>query len=280
MQGKTVLITGGNAGIGKATAFQLAEMGAKVTIACRNEKKNEKVVRQIQKSTGNPHISALACDLSSFLSIENAVQQFKKQYDHLDILINNAGIFSTRLQKTKEGFEHQFGINHLGHFLLTNLLLGRLKASFQPRVINVTSVAHFKGTMDFNSLRGDLRPYNGLEAYAQSKLANVLFTREMARRFPAIDCNCLHPGVVRTSIGSKNTKWPMSVLWTIWKPFMCSPERGAKTSVFLASSPMIKGVTGQYFDHCQRQIPPAPLATDKALANQLWETSEEFIKGA
>lgn len=280
MQGKTILITGGNAGIGKATVYQLAEMGAKVTIACRDIRRSESVARKIQKSTGNQHISVLACDLASFSSIENAVQQFKKQYDHLDVLINNAGIFSTRLQKTQEGFEQQFGVNHLGHFLLTKLLLGRLKASFHARVINVTSVAHFKGTINFDSFRGEVKPYNGLEAYAQSKLANVLFTREMARRFPSIQCNCLHPGVVRTGIGTKNTKWSMSLLWMIWKPFMCSPERGAKTSVYLASSPMLKGVSGKYFDHCQKQQQPSSLAINDRLACQLWNTSEELVEAS
>lgn len=274
MQGKTVLITGGNAGIGKATAFELAKMGAKVTIACRNLAKSEKVARYIQKKTGNEHIKCIACDLSNLGSIHQTVEAFKKQADHLDILINNAGMFSSKLQHTQNGFEMQFGVNHLGHFLLTKLLLGRLKAAFNPRVINVSSVAHYRGTIDFESFRGEQKPYNGLKAYAQSKLANVLFTKEFAQRYPSIACNCLHPGVVRTDIGIKNARLSMSLLWMMWKPFMCSPLRGAQTTVFLASSPMIKGVSGKYFDQCQRQTPPSPLAADQQLRRQLWETSE------
>lgn len=276
MQGKTVLITGGNAGIGKATAFQLAEMGAKVTIACRNLARSERVAKQILQKTGNQHIDVIACDLADFASIEKAVCQFKKQHDHLDILINNAGIFTTRLKQTTDGFEMQFGVNHLGHFLLTRLLLGRLKAAFQPRVINVSSAAHYKGKIDFQSFRGENQPYSGLQAYAQSKLANVLFTKEIAKRHPSISCNCLHPGVVRTDIGTKNARWSMSLIWMMWKPFMCTPERGAKTSVYLASSPMVKGISGKYFDQCQRQIEPAPLASDNVLAQRLWEASESF----
>lgn len=276
---KTVLITGGNDGIGKATAVELARQGMQVALACRNEEKARQAVEEIQQSAGNEQITFLPCDLASFESIRQAAALFKSQYGRLDILINNAGIFTSRLAFTREGFEMQFGVNHLGHFLLTHLLLGQLRQAPGPRIINVSSVAYLRGQIDFGNLRGEKGPasYKGMKAYSQSKLANVLFTRELARRYPEIGCFALHPGPVRTSIGNKHANWYTSLGWRLLKVFMVSTERGAKTPVFLATSPDVRGASGQFFDDKQSRRNLSTGGQDEALAQRLWEVSMEMV---
>lgn len=281
MKEKVVLITGGNSGIGKATACELASLGACVILACRNKDKAEKAVAQIKDKSGNERVFFLPCDLSSFASIQQAAEIFHRQFGQLDILINNAGIFTTDLQFTEEGYELQFGVNHLGHFLLTHLLLDSLQKAPSARIINVSSVAYMRGKIDFDNLKGEKSKgtFHGLKAYAQSKLANVLFTRELSRRFSGITANALHPGVVRTGFGSKKTKWSVRLLWLLWQPFMRSPENGASTSIYLATAPRLEGVTGQFFDEkgCCRRM--ARGAKNEMLAKQLWRYSEEAIGG-
>ncbi len=279
MKDKVVLITGGNDGIGKATACELAEQGASVIIAGRNETKAEKAVALIKEKSNNDQVYFLPCDLSSFASIRRAAEVFNRQFPRLDILINNAGVFSGELEFTKEGYELQFGVNHLGHFLLTHLLLDQLKEAPSARIINVSSVAYLHGKIDFDNLKGEKGPkaFRGLKAYAQSKLANVLFTREFSRRFSGITANALHPGVVRTGFGAKTSKWSMRLLWLLWQPFMRSPEKGAATSVYLATADRLEGVTGQFFDErgcCRR---PARCGKNDMMAKQLWRYSEEAI---
>jgi NAD(P)-dependent dehydrogenase (short-subunit alcohol dehydrogenase family) len=278
MQDKIVLITGGNAGIGRATARRLSEMGAEVVLACRSRARGEAAAQDIMRKTGNNKVSVIHCDLASFDSIRRAAGVFAAKYDRLDVLINNAGVFTTDLKRTREGFELQFGVNHLGHFLLTKLLLDHLKFSLQPRIVNVSSADHYRGDIDFNNLRGQkgAASYSGFKAYCQSKLANVLFTRELARRHPQIDCNCLHPGMVRTRFINKDSKWYISLGWTLLKPFMASKENGAETSVYLATSPAIEGVSGEYFDQKQRRRNPSEKARDDKLARKLWTVSEQF----
>ncbi len=278
MQGKTVLITGGNDGIGKYTAIGLAKQGATVIIAARNMEKAGAAVTEIKQASHNDQISAIPLNLASFDSIRQGAAQFQAEHPLLDVLINNAGIFTSTLQYTEEGFELQFGVNHLGHFLLTQLLLPQLMAAPAPRVINVASTGHYSGTMDFENLRGErgAAVYNGLVAYAQSKLANVLFTRELARRYPAIVSHALHPGVVRTNIATKGGNWLIAMAWTMGKLFMISPERGARTSIYLASDPAVGAITGKYFDERQRIQTPSRLAQDDALAQKLWEVSMQF----
>ena len=279
MQDKIILITGGNAGIGKQTALQLSEKGAEVILACRSRARGEAAAQDIMRKTGNNKASVIHCDLASFNSIRRAAGVFVTKYDRLDVLINNAGVFTTDLKRTEEGFELQFGVNHLGHFLLTKALLDHLKSSLRPRVINVASAAHYRGDIDFNNLRGQkgVASYSGMQAYRQSKLANVLFTREMARRHSQIDCNCLHPGTVRTRFANKDSKWYVSLGWTLLKPFMVSKKKGAETSVYLASSPAIEGVSGEYFDDKQRRRNPSEKARDDELARKLWDVSEQFV---
>ena len=276
---KTVLITGGNDGIGKATATELFRRGMQVILACRNEEKARLTAREIQAQAGNGQVAVLPCDLSSTKSIREAARQFKGQYGRLDILINNAGVFTSQLEHTHEGFELQFGVNHLGHFLLTHLLLERLQQAPGPRVINVSSIAYLQGQVDFDNLQGEkgASRYNGMKAYAQSKLANVLFTRELARRYPQIGSYALHPGPVRTRIGNKHSTWYTSLGWHLLKVFMTSAEKGAKTSVYLAATPGLENASGQFFDDKQRQRSLSATAKDEALARKLWAVSEDMV---
>jgi NAD(P)-dependent dehydrogenase (short-subunit alcohol dehydrogenase family) len=278
MQDKIVLITGGNCGIGKSTAIGLAKLGATVVIAARNRKKGARAVEDIRRKSQNDQVFCLECDLSSFQSVQSAVACFKTYHQKLDVLINNAGLFCSHLKKTKEGFELQFGVNYLGHFLMTQELLPLLHQSDDPRIINVSSIAYMHGTIDFDNVYGEKKPYNGLKAYAQSKLANVLFTRELARRHPTILSNCLHPGVVRTGFGNKHSTWYLSLFWNFWKVFMRSPNKGAETPIYLATQPLPLEMRGAFFDENQQERTVAGHGHNDILAKQLWDRSMTWIK--
>lgn len=278
MKRKIVLITGGNDGIGKETAIGLAKMGAEVIIACRNIKKAEQALLNIREVSNNPNVYALPLDLASFDSIRECVKLFQSKYNKLDVLINNAGLFTSTLQYTKEGYELTFGVNHLGHFLLTHLLLPLLQATPGARVVNVSSVGHYQGKLDFDNLRGESSNFFGFTAYSRSKLANVLFTRAFAKRYPSITCNALHPGGVRTRIANKDANWLASTFWSLLKFRMVSPEQGAQTSIYVATAPEIANITGQYFDEHQKIQTPSTLAQDQNLAEKLWEYSEAAIQ--
>jgi len=276
-----ILITGGNTGIGKQTALGLAKDGNTVVIASRNKAKLDEAIQDIKAQTGNDEIYGITCDLASFESIRAAAAAYRDQYGKLDILINNAGMITDKLHFTQEGLELQFGVNHIGHFLLTTQLIDLLQSAPTPRIINVSSTAHLKGKIYFNSFKGELgaNKYKGMAAYAQSKLANVLFTKELARRYPNITSHCLHPGVVRTNIGNKNDNGPLwSVMWSIFKPFMITAEKGAKTSLYLARSEEALKVNGLYFQN-QKEREPSELAHDTELASKLWEVSQSIIEG-
>ena len=276
-----ILITGGNAGIGKATAIALAKEGHTIIIACRNESKAQEAVTDIKTTTKNKAIHYLLCDLASFESVKNCAAAYRQQFGQLDILINNAGLVTDKLQFTKDGFELQIGVNHLGHFLLTTQLIDLLEKSAEPRVINVSSKAHYNGKINFNSFKGELgaEKYKGMLAYAQSKLANILFTKELVRRYPTICSHSLHPGVVGTKIANKNNnKKSWRIAWTLFSPFMLNTSKGAKTAIFLATSSEALKTNGKYFDK-QKEVKPAALAEDKALAQRLWTVSEELITG-
>lgn len=278
---KHILITGGNAGIGKATAIALGKKGDRIILAARNKSKAEKAVNEIKKATSNDEIYSVICDLSDFASIRNCSEKIKKQFSSLDILINNAGVVTDKLQFTKEGFELQIGVNHLGHFLLTTELLKMISAADDPRIINVSSNAHFNGKINFDTFKGDLggRNFKGMAAYAQSKLANVLFTKELANRYPGIMSHSLHPGVVRTNIANKNDNSRLwQTVWSLIKPFLLSPEKGAKTSIYLAQSKDAKEVNGQYY-HKRKVINASALANDMQLAKKLWEESSKLVAG-
>lgn len=277
MQNKTVIVTGGNAGIGLETARALSQKGATVIIVARDAAKGQLAVDDIKKTTGNDKVSFMQCDLGSQKQIRQLVADFKAKHDRLDVLVNNAGAFFSEYAETEDGIERQFAINHLGTFLLTNLLLDTIRASAPARIVNVASRAHYRGGINFSDLNHK-KYYDGfLLAYSQSKLANVLFTNELARKLEGtgVITNSLHPGVVGTDIALKESKGIYRLGWWIWKHFMITPEEGAATSIYLASSPEVAGVTGKYFDKSKAKKASAK-ALDKNNAARLWEISEKL----
>ncbi len=275
MKGKTVLITGGNAGIGKHTAIGLAKKGARVTIVSRNAQKGEAAVEEIKAASGSDTVDVLRGDLGSFASVRALALEVDAKYPTLDVLINNAGAFFTDYQETEDGYERQWQINHLSGFLLTNLLLENIKKSEQGRIINVSSKGHYKGFLYFKDLNRK-KKYVGLAAYAQSKLANVLFANDLTRKLKGtkVTANSLHPGVVKTSIGDKNNDSWIGLVWKIGKLFMITEEQGARTSIYLASDPKLNSISGKYFDNCKEQE-PNPFAKDEKLMDKLSKVSAE-----
>ena len=282
MEGKTVLITGGNSGIGKQAAIDLAQMGAYVVITARDPKKGRKAVDDIRLYTKGARVPGLMqLDLASFDSIRTFADEFTSRFNRLDVLVNNAGGMLTSRTTTKDGFETTFGVNHLGHFLLTNLLLDLVKASAPARIVTVSSDGHkaAKGGLDFDDLQSE-RNYTGWQAYAKSKLANILFTKELARRLDGtgVTANALHPGFVRSGFGQSGDMggymgWGLKVA----RLFAIGPKRGARTIVHLASSPDVEGVTGEYFVRSKvRQ--PTTAAQDPEAARRLWEVSEHLVQ--
>jgi len=277
VKGRTVLITGGSDGIGFATAAALAQQQAHIFLLCRNPERTEKAVQKLRKRSGNPHIDFFLADLSSQKSIRQTAVAIRNRIEPLDVLINNAGGIFPRFALSEDGLELTIATNHLAPFLLTHLLLDRLLASSEARIITVTSAAHFYGTVDFARFRNP-QGYQFYKAYAQSKLANVLFTYELADRLKgsSVTVNCVHPGVVRTGIGNKNMPFVVSVGWTLSALLLgVSPAKGAETLVYLASSDDVRGVSGGYFVRCRRQQ-SSPLSHDKDLARKLWQISEEL----
>jgi len=275
---KVCLVTGATAGIGKVTAQALAEQGAKVIIVSRSKEKCSSTVSELKQTTGNKDIEFIASDLSSQKEIYNLAQEFKKKFSHLDILVNNAGAVFTSKELSPDGIEMTLALNHLNYFLLTNLLIDLLKASLAARVVNVSSMAHERGQINFDDLQGERR-YSGWGAYCQSKLANVLFTYELARRFVGtkITANALHPGVVGTNFGANN-KGIMALFVRLYlKLFSISDKEGAETSIYLASSPEVENITGQYFVKKKPRI-SAPISHDKSIALRLWQVSMDLTK--
>lgn len=223
--------------------------------------------------SGNKNIDLMVADLASQQSIRQLAQDFNERYKRLDVLINNAGgVFGTRTL-TEDGLEYTFAFNHLAYFLLTNLLMGKLKASSLARIVNVSSEAQANAQINFDDLQGE-QDYNGFRACGQSKLANVLFTYELARRLEGtgITANVLHPGVVRTNFGRGTISFPFTLLIWLFAPFLASPEKGARRSIYLATSPEVAGVTGKYFANLKEKQ-PNPTAQDTAVAQRLWQVS-------
>lgn len=277
MKNKICLITGGNAGIGKATAIGLAKMGATVVLVCRNKVQGEETVQTLSKiSEPNVHKLLLA-DLSDFDSIRACVDEFKKQFNRLDVLINNAGVFFTELQFTRNNIEMQFAVNHLAPFLLTQLLTDTLVKSGKTRILNLSSVSHYFGKIHFDDLFFEKRKYNGLKAYEQSKLANVLFTNELARilKDTEVTVNSIDPGRVNTHIGNKNASGIYKYLWILNKPTLISPERGAATSIYLATSKEVEHVSGKYFKRSKVKR-SSKISYEETIAKRLWEVSAEL----
>lgn len=277
MQNKNVLITGGNAGIGLATAIDLAKKGANIFIVSRSEEKAKEAVQKINAESGNKNAKYFLADLSSQKSIRALAEAVKKEITVLDVLINNAGGVFPDFKLSDDGLEMTIATNHFAYFLLTNLLLDLVKKSDYARIVNVSSGSHYKGKIDLASFTEN-KGYFILKAYEQSKLANVLFTQELAERLAVtnVTVNALHPGFVKTDIGKKGTQWYANLFWTISSNLTAiSVEDGAKTSIYLASSDAVKNVSGKYFDKCKEKT-PAPLAADKALQKQLWAESERL----
>ena len=268
MQGKRILITGGNSGIGLEAAKELAAQGAEIILACRDSAKTSAALAQINIHAKIDAIN-LPVDLSSLQSVRGLADSFIQKYDRLDVLINNAGTFPSKQTLTADGFETQMGVNHFAHFLLTQLLLDVLKASSPARVITVSSMLHKKAKLDFDSFRGFTK-YNAQTAYGQSKLANVLFAMELAEQLKGsgVTSNVLHPGAVATDI-VRDVPW---VLRKIIGLIFIAPEKGAKTTVMLASDESLVETSGQYYDQC-KIVECSPMAEDLALRTRLWDLS-------
>jgi NAD(P)-dependent dehydrogenase (short-subunit alcohol dehydrogenase family) len=274
MQGKICLITGGNSGIGKMTAIGLARAGATVVIVCRDAAKGEAALAEIKSHShkGSGSAEMLVADLSSQAEVRRIANEFRQKYERLDVLVNNAGLTLGKRIETVDGYETTFAVSHLAHFALTLLLIDRLKASAPARIINVTSEAEASGTINFDDLQLT-NAYNSVAAYSQSKLANVLFTYELARRLPPaqVTANCVHPGNVRTNFG-RDLGGVLGAVFLLWRPFMRSAAEGAKTSIYLAASPEVAGVTGKYFVD-SKETPSSPQSHDEAVARRLWDVS-------
>lgn len=279
MKGKTVVITGGNAGIGKATAIELAKKGAEVLITARSENKAKAAVSEIRSCTGNEAVSYVLVDLGSQKSVRKAAEELKTKCPKIDVLINNAGCYVSELQLTEDGLEMHFGTNHIGHFLLTNLILDNVKAAGKGRIINLSSIAH-KSTRKLNldDINYKIEEYGGLKAYSRSKYCNILFTKELAKRLEKdrITVNAVHPGGVRTEIAEKNANWFTKLGWIVMKPLMVTVEEGAKTSIHLASSPDVEGETGGYWVRCKKYFSNRP-SQEESNWKALWEKSEELV---
>lgn len=281
MAGKTCLITGANQGIGKETALALARMGATVVITARDAAKGAAALADIQQRSGSDRCSLMIVDFASFASIRQFVDEFTRTRPQLHVLVNNAGGYNSARTLTKDGFETTFGVNHLGYFVTTKLLLDTIKASAPARIVSVSSTAHEGAKINFDDLQGE-RSFGGFGgAYGQSKLANVLFAYELARRLEGtgVTSNALHPGVVMTGFGRNNAGLiggVFAVFQTLGRPFLLTPERGARTSVYLASSPEVEGVTGRYFADCREKQSNA-ISRDQDVARRLWEISEAMV---
>src|SRR6266480_1389696 len=278
MQGKVCIVTGANSGIGKAAALGLAQMGATIVMVSRNQVKGEEAQNEIKEKSGNDAVDLMLANLSSQASIRQLAENFQQHYQQLHVLINNAGGVNLTRRGTSDGFEMMFAVNYLAPFLLTKLLLDKLKASAPARIVNVSSESHQSGYIKMDDLELE-KGYRLMRAYGQSKLALVLFTYELARRLQGagVTANCLHPGFVATNIGQNGVgSVGRSIVKLIFSKLGISPEEGAKTSIYLASSSEIEGVTGKYFI---KSIPvrSAPISYDETLQRQLWEVSAKLV---
>ncbi|AGC42222.1 retinol dehydrogenase [Myxococcus stipitatus DSM 14675] len=269
LDGKVCLITGATGGIGLETAKALGRMGATLVLVGRDEARTQAAVDAVKQAVAGAQVDTLRADLSSMQSVRALAADFRSRYSRLDVLLNNAGLIIDRRKTTVDGFEATLATNHLAPFLLTSLLMDTLRASGPARVVNVSSDAHRVGKVDFDDLQSE-RSYDGFRVYATSKLANILFTRALARRLTdsAVTTNAVHPGVVRTGFGH-NTEGFFRWVVKLGAPFMLSAEGGAKTSIYLSSSPEVEGVSGKYFIR-RRQRKPSAAARDDASAERLW----------
>jgi NAD(P)-dependent dehydrogenase (short-subunit alcohol dehydrogenase family) len=277
MAGKTVLITGGTGGIGRATALGMAGMGAHLAITGRDRPRADQVAREIN-AAGGGNVDVFVADLSAQAEVRRLADEVLQRLTRIDVLVNNVGGYWNTRHVTADGLERTFAVNHLAPFLLTSLLLGRLKQSAPARVVTVSSNMQAIGRIDFDDLQGE-RSYSGARAYNQSKLANVLFTYELARRLQAtsVTANALHPGVVSTSFGAEDPGAVQRVLLPFMRPFMKTPAQGAVTSINLATAPGLEQVTGCYFAN-RKPRKSSKRSYDKAAAARLWQVSTDLVQ--
>ena len=275
MAQRVCVVTGANSGIGKEAAAKLAGLGATVVMVCRSRKRGEKEMAEIKRRSHSDTVELFLADLTSLDSVRGFAKEFQERHDALHVLVNNAGVARVRRSTTVDGFETTFQVDYLSHFLLTNLLLGLLKKSAPARIINVSSASHYGGHVNFEDLQMK-KGYGVMKAYSQAKLAQVLFTYELSRRLDGtgVTSNCLHPGTVATNIWG-GAMGPFSFLGKISRLFLISPEKGAQTTVYLASSPEVDGVTGKYYEE-KRGKESLKESYDLALAQKLWEKSEKM----
>jgi retinol dehydrogenase 14 len=275
MNGKTVLVTGATNGIGKAAALELARMGARVALVARDPKRGQATLEEIQKATGNAHLELYIADLSKQADVRRLAEEFSAKHQTLDVLLNNAGgVFDTRLE-TADGLEMTFALNHLAYFLLTNLLLETLKRTPNARIVNVSSAAQGMGRINFDDLQS--QRYSSFGVYAMTKLANVVFTYSLARRLEgtSVTVNALHPGTVATGFGDNSQSGFMRFVYGAMKRFSTTPEQGADTAVWLASSPDVAGKTGGYYE--KRQLKKShPSSYDQTVQDRLWLESAKL----
>ena len=274
MGGKIVLITGGTSGIGKAAATALAVMGARVVVTGRDEERGERAVEEIRRDIGG-EVSLMLADLAVQDDVGRLAEEFQERHDRLDVLVNNAGVVQSERTETPDAIETTLAVNHLAPFLLTNLLLDLLKRSAPSRIITVASDAERWGRLDLDDLQSR-RKYKGMQVYGMTKLANIMFTFELAERLrgTGVTANCVHPGAVNTNF-AMNNRGIMTLLFRAFKPFMRSPEQGADTIIYLASSPDVEGMTGKYLSD-RKLTTASDMAYNEDLRERLWENSEEL----
>lgn len=278
VRGKTVLVTGATSGIGLEASVELARRGARIVLVGRDPGRTEAAAATVKARSGSADLSHLLCDFSSQADIRKLAEAVRAGHDRLHVLINNAGGVHKKRRLTADGIEMTFAVNHLGYFLLTNLLRDLLVRSAPARVVTVASIGHRKATLDFADL-GFERGYGIMRAYARSKLANVLFSNELARRLAGtgVTSNSLHPGAVSTNIWSGAPLWAKPLIYFLFRPSFIPPEEGGGHIVQLAADPGLEGVTGKYFEE-GRRVEPAPLAQDRALAQRLWDVSATMVR--
>ena len=276
MNNKTILITGASAGIGLQSAIGLAKQGANIVMVGRHKERTSEAVELVRTQTGNRSVSYLLADLSSIQEVRRLAQEFKDKYPALDVLLNNAGAVLLRRKVSVDGYEMTLALNHLNYFLLTQLLLDMLKAAPAGRIVNVASRAHYRGHVNFEDLQSQ-HGYNGMRVYSMSKLMNVLFTYELARRLDGtnVTANCLHPGFVASNFGGNNG-WIARIAMRFMTGRI-SVEEGAKCPIFLASSPDVQGVSGKYFNYDTQETRSSEESYDQNIARRLWDVSEELV---
>ncbi len=278
MQGKVCLVTGSSSGIGKVTARELAWMGATVVMVCRNRAKGEAVQAEIKETSGNARVDLIVADLSELSQVRRAASEFKQRYTQLHVLVNNAGGIHAERKVTPDRLEYTFATNYLAPFLLTELVLDVLKASAPARIVNVSSSGHTSGKIDFTDLQGE-QHYSFAKAYGQSKLAQIFFTYELADQLKGtgVTVNALHPGIVASNFNGGLKGIPHFIGAFIYTFVGINVEKGAQTTLYLATSPEVESVSGMYFSDC-KQTPSSRLSYDVTIRQRLWNVSEELIR--